>query len=122
MRRSSAVLDMPGSSRGLPPLPILKSRLIFVLQLTACAFFSAGLLYPDFSACWGIIDDHEIMAFAGNQGHLGLGQIPQLLAKTEVVKIGQRFPRYRPAYYSLRLAETALWRNDPFLWYAFRVV
>src|SRR5262245_38435110 len=101
---------------------MMKSRMIWVLQLAACLFSSAGLLYPNFSAGWGIIDDHEVMAFVGNQGHLGLGQIPQLLGKTEVVKIGQRFPRYRPTYYFLRLLETALWRNDPFFWYAFRVV
>jgi hypothetical protein len=69
---------------------------------------------------WGIKDDHEIMSFLGGDGKLALRDIPSLLMQTEVGAWGA-YARYRPAYYFLRLLETAAWGRHPALWYACRV-
>jgi len=68
-----------------------------------------------------MIDDHEIIAFMGNDHHLSFREIPKMLMKTEVGVPGQT-SRYRPSYYLFRLIETAVWGDHPFFWYLFRVV
>jgi len=43
------------------------------------------------------------------------------MEKTEVGKFGKSL-RFRPTYYLLRLTETAIWGNNPHLWYGFRLI
>ncbi len=88
-----------------------------ILLLVACpiALFYAPVLTADF----GIVDDHEIMAFL-KDGRLDVPDIWRLLiAETEA---GSPFEtqRYRPAYYFLRLVETWAWADIPTLWYVAR--
>lgn len=49
------------------------------------------------------------------------GEIPKLLLKTEVGNYGKAL-RFRPSYYLVRIVESALWRDNPFLWYFARFV
>ena len=86
------------------------------LLLTVWIAFGIAL-----QALWGIIDDHEIMLFLGEDGKLPLHEIPSWLMQTEVGAWGAH-ARYRPTYYLLRLLETAVWGKNPMLWYACRVV
>jgi len=67
------------------------------------------------------VDDHEIAKFLGNDGRMELREIPGTLLATEIGQWG-RFLRYRPAYYSFRILETLLWRDNASLWYALRLV
>jgi hypothetical protein len=85
------------------------------LLLTVWIAFGAAL-----QAQWGIIDDHEIMHFLGGDGKLTVSEIPSLLMQTEVGTWGS-YARYRPAYYLLRLLETAAWGMNPMLWYSCRL-
>ncbi len=79
------------------------------------------LIGINLTAKWWIIDDHEIAWFLGSKGTLSLFEIPRKLLETEVGKFGT-FPRLRPSYYFLRLLETALWGDSPFLWYFARLI
>jgi len=69
---------------------------------------------------WGMIDDQEIMSFLVPDGKLDLGEIPAMLMRTEVGAWGH-YPRFRPAYFFLRMLETAFWGKDPTLWYGCRL-
>jgi len=73
-------------------------------------------------AQWWIIDDHEIMRFLRDNGHLDFKNIPtMLMTDTEIGDFGGK-PRYRPSYYSLRLLETSLWGNHPEYFYSTRLI
>ena len=96
------------------------SRSVLITQIVLSFSFVTFLLFPNFSAQWGLIDDHEIMAFLGTRKDLSFREIPGLLMKTEAGRPGDGV-RYRPTYYLLRLVETAVWSKTPSLWYAFRI-
>jgi hypothetical protein len=71
-------------------------------------------------ADWGIVDDHEIFDFLGTRQHLPFSEIVStVLDKTEVGSLHERF---RPAYYFLRVLETAAWGRNVHLWYAFHAM
>jgi hypothetical protein len=89
-------------------------------------FLGAALLVmplfgKDLQAEWGIIDDHEIMTYLGPRERLPIAEVPSLLMHMEVGQPGKSL-RYRPAYYLLRLMETALWGKNCTLWYLARIV
>ena len=91
----------------------LQLLLLIILSI----FTSYYMLGDNLRAQWWIIDDHEIMRYLGEDGHLDFKDIPsKLLTETEVGNFGGS-PRYRPSYYFLRLLETALWGNYPKLFY-----
>ncbi len=94
---------------------IKKKILLYVIISGGLAIY---LLYGNFFATWGMIDDHQIMFYLSSFQD-GNNYIQTLLT-TEVGKWGQ-FPRYRPSYYSLRLLETLLWGDQVALWYIFRI-
>ncbi len=83
--------------------------------------FGFYLLGNNFSAKLGMIDDHEIAMFLGSDGKINATQIPSLILSTEVGEYGHAL-RYRPIYYSFRIIETALWRDNAQLWYGVRYV
>jgi len=89
-------------------------------------FLGAALLVlplfgKDLQAEWGIIDDHEIMTYLGPRERLPIAEVPSRLMQKEVGQPGKSL-RYRPAYYLLRLMETALWGKNCTLWYLARIV
>src|ERR1035437_9029275 len=99
-----------------------KPQLTLLLQLLFGLCLACALFYPNFSAQWGLTDDHEIIRYVGDDHVLRFSEIPNMLMKTEAGNPWGSKPRYRPVYYSLRLCETALWGDHVFLWYLFRVV
>jgi len=99
----------------------LDSKKILFLQLLLTLVLSCLLLSPNFTAQFGMIDDHEIMRFLGSKISLPLGEVFSQLQHTEAW-VGNVSTRYRPAYYLLRLIETACWGDSAFGWYSTRVV
>jgi len=71
-------------------------------------------------ACWGPIDDHEIVDALGPDGIVRLAELGPLILATEIGAPG-RAVRYRPSYYALRFGEMLLWGDHPARWYATRV-
>ena len=70
----------------------------------------------------GPVDDHEIVRFIGSDKQLWIWQIPEvLLNQTEVGQYGEN-PRFRPAYYTLRLLETSAYGIDSTSWYFARIL
>jgi hypothetical protein len=80
------------------------------------ALFGYYLVGSNFSAKLGMIDDHEIAYFLGSDGKINLTEIPKVIMSTEVGQWGE-YLRYRPSYYSLRVVESSLWRDNARLWY-----
>ncbi len=75
---------------------------------------------PNLGSWFGLIDDHETIKYLGPDRVLYVSEMPGFLLDTEV---GHPFEarRFRPIYYSLRLIETALWRDNVALWYGVRM-
>ncbi len=86
------------------------------LPLMVFAVFGFYLVGNNFQAKLGMIDDHEIAMFLGADGVIKPTEIPSVIMSTEVGKWGT-YLRYRPSYYSLRVIESALWRDNATLWY-----
>jgi hypothetical protein len=94
----------------------------YLFSLTWAGLVTAFLFQENLQAQWGIIDDHEIMAFQGPQGKLSRGDwLASLATHPEILPTNNQL-RFRPAYYSLRLTECMLWGNNPHDWYAARLV
>jgi len=85
------------------------------------AIFGYFLVGNNFSAKLGMIDDHEIALFLGSDGQVTAREFIPTILSTEVGKWGS-YLRYRPSYYTLRVLETALWRDNATLWYVSRYV
>lgn len=83
------------------------------------AVFGFYLVGNNFNAKLGLIDDHEIAMFLGSDGKVSVDEFPKEILKTEIGQWGS-YLRYRPSYYTLRVLETALWRDDARLWYLSR--
>ncbi len=93
---------------------------IFISLIVIIAFF---MFEPGLNSSWGIIDDHELLVYSPASHPLGFSEIiPTLLTKTEI-NPDSTTPRFRPAYFSLRLIETRIWSTkSPFPWYLFRII
>lgn len=94
----------------------LRAVLILLFAFVTSAFLFEG----NFSAQFGIIDDHEIMKFLGNETRLPLDKFFKEFFDTP--DISGSLARFRPSYYILRLLETSLWGDSPFLWYLSRTI
>ena len=79
------------------------------------------LVRENLDARWGIVDDHEIRLFLGEDHQARLGEFGPLLMSTEIGRIGGTATRFRPSYYSMRIAETIAWGDSPKLWYIARM-
>ena len=92
----------------------------YLLLLLGFLFFLFG---ENLFAKWWIIDDHEIFKFIGDyKTQIGFGDYWDIaLNKTEIGAFGN-YPRYRPSYFLLRILELVLWKDNPFLWYSFRLL
>lgn len=89
--------------------------------IAGSALLSWYLFGINLQAEFGVIDDHEIMYFAGPGRPESLSEAWSLLLETEVGNPGG-FPRYRPSYYAIRIGEALVWGMNPFLWYLARLV
>ena len=86
--------------------------------LTFSFIFSYFLIGQNLQAKWWFVDDHEIFNFLGEDHRLTIAEFIPTLLSTEVGQYGQAL-RYRPGYYFLKLSETMIFRDNPFLWYLF---
>jgi hypothetical protein len=98
----------------------INSKFIILIQALLSFSFAIIVLYPNLSAKWSFMDDHEIINYMGKDHQLSFKEIPGMLMKTEA-GFNTSLARYRPVYFLLKLIETAMWGNNPFLWYAFRI-
>lgn len=65
------------------------------------------------SVNWWVIDDHEIHHLIGSQSRVSAAEGLGLMANhIEVCAPSWHHPRYRPAYYSLRILEAVVWGKD----------
>jgi hypothetical protein len=73
-----------------------------------------------FYANWGLVDDWESFTWLGPGMNFPFSEIwNTLLTKTEV---GMPAGRFRPAYYFLKMVETATWGANVHLWYLTRTL
>lgn len=77
--------------------------------------------YPLTQARWAIIDDHEIVNFIGNQTYLPISDIPRVLNQTEVGS-NKTIQRFRPTYYSMRVALSSFIGHHPGVWHALQIL
>lgn len=100
---------------------ILSSKWYVIAVMVVLSCLVAVVFWrKDLQAKWGLIDDHEIMSYLGEDKTLSLQEIPETLFKTEVGAAGDSV-RFRPVYYSLRLIETSIWGYNYSLWYITRI-
>lgn len=83
------------------------------------AIFGFYLVGNNFQAKLGMIDDHEIAMFLGSDDKVSVDEIPKEIMRTEVGQWGT-YLRYRPSYYTLRVLETSLWKDNARLWFVSR--
>ncbi|TSK08996.1 MAG: hypothetical protein FPO08_06785 [Geobacter sp.] len=100
---------------------LLSSNKVLILQLLFTLAFSYLLFGANFTAQFGLIDDHEIISYLGSDQTLHFSEIFEKLKHTEVW-FGNPSTRYRPSYYLLRLLETVIWDHSAFCWYAARTL
>lgn len=89
--------------------------------MSLMVMYGFGIYQPSLKAKWWIIDDHEIIAYLGEDQKVGWKEIPQLLLKSELGAIGKS-ERCRPSYWGLRFSEMALWGAKPEFWYWSRLI
>jgi len=85
------------------------------------AIFGFYLVGGTMQAKLGLIDDHEIALFLGTDGKIAFNEIPKVIMSTELGLWG-KYQRFRPSYYTLRVVEAAVWRDNAMLWYGARYV
>jgi hypothetical protein len=102
---------------------LIKKLLPFALPIIVVLSFASvfAIHYPSLQAKWGVIDDHEIMVYLGQDGKMDLSEWPALFLSSEISRPGET-QRFRPVYSGLRYLETALWDNNPQYWYATRLI
>lgn len=70
---------------------------------------------------WGIVDDHEVISFLGEDRSLSIDEFFSTLVDSTEIGLHQTIVRYRPFYYIARLTETMVWGYNVTSWYAFRI-
>lgn len=92
-----------------------------LVPLLVFAVFGYYLIGGLFSARLGMIDDHEIPYFLGSDGVIKLVDLPKVIGMTEIGAWGE-YLRFRPSYYTIRVLETMLWRDNATMWFVTRYV
>ncbi len=103
-----------------PKLLLPTARFNGLLILLASAVMVLSLHGPSLQAKWGVIDDHEIMNYLGQDGKLTMHEWGQYVSQSGALKPGVSL-RYRPVYDIFRLTEVGLWDNNPQPWYIVRL-
>jgi hypothetical protein len=99
-------------------LPTARFNGLFILLASAVMVLS--LHGPSLQAKWGVIDDHEIMSYLGQDGKLTMQEWGQYVSQSGALKPGVSL-RYRPVYDIFRLTEVGLWDSNPQPWYIVRL-
>lgn len=83
------------------------------------SLFGFYLVGTNFSAKLGMIDDHEIAMFLGEDGEVRPSEFAGVVTNTELGQWGTN-TRFRPSYYTLRVLETMVWKDNATVWYVCR--
>ncbi len=103
-----------------PKLVLPTARFNGLVILLASAAMVLSLHGPSLQAKWGVIDDHEIMNYLGQDGKLTMKEWSQFVSQSGALHPGVSL-RYRPVYDIFRLTEVGLWDNNPQAWYIVRL-
>lgn len=89
------------------------------LSMMAALYQWSGLMHSR----WSIIDDHEIMAFIGDNKKMPvtISAIGKVVTNIEL-NPSSTLQRFRPSYYVLRIMEAMVWGKNPRGWYLFRLL
>ena len=89
-----------------------------------CYLLALGIAWyswaPLLNAQWGLIDDHEVMAFVGTEARLPPSQFVAALKTTELNPEAS-LARFRPSYYVVRTLEAMAWGKNARQWYGLRI-
>lgn len=110
----------PWLAKYQPPPCMLASRRIRLAIIGIGSLLLCGILFGNIlNLQWQPVDDGIIMHYLGSDGRVGLEEVPTLIASSE---IGRAFVkgRYRPSFWTLRILESAVWGNNPTLYYVGR--
>ncbi len=89
-----------------------------LLAIVLCSVLLVGYLFgPNLYATWSVFGDHEIMWFLGPADRRPLSQLVPKLMQTEL-NPQSTLPRFRPAYWPMRMLEAWAWGKTTWLWYA----
>jgi hypothetical protein len=100
-----------------------KERIVSLLLVVGWIGFGFYLWGENLGARWWITDDHNIVSLIGNAKYLALSEIPLQLQAIErwVEVVPFATLRFRPAFWLSQSLESALWGDQPLLWYFFRI-
>jgi len=88
-------------------------------SMVASLGYTFYLLSGNFRATFGPIDDHEPLSWLDGANRLPLAKFAHVfLDRTEIGDFGDT-PRFRPAYYFVRVGQATLFGDNSTLWYAF---
>ena len=76
----------------------INPKFIILIQALLSFWFAIIVLYPNLSARWSLMDDHEIINYMGVDHQLSFKEIPGMLMKTEA-GFNTGLARYRPVYF-----------------------
>ncbi len=89
-----------------------------------CYLLALGIAWyswmPLLNAQWGLIDDHEVMAFVGTEVRLPPSHFVEALKKTEL-NPESSLARFRPSFYVVRALESMAWGKNARQWYGLRI-
>jgi hypothetical protein len=88
------------------------------MGLAASLFVLLYMLRPAFRIQFGIIDDHEIMAIIGRRQRVPITDVPATIIERTQEPLG----RFRPAYWTGRVVESAIAGTNPSLWFFDRFI
>lgn len=88
-----------------------------MIGVAVAGLLGARAAKPVFTSAFGPVDDHETLAWLGRDDTLGWTEIPgKLMNETDAGDWGS-VGRWRPAYHTVRLVQTALFGDNPTAWY-----
>jgi hypothetical protein len=99
----------------------LKGAIQVAAILLGCLWLTQHIWAENLAADWGMVDDHEIQAYLGPDQRITAGEAWGFFITSEAGAPGKA-PRYRPAYFALRLSEMWLWGASAHSWYLARMV
>lgn len=96
-------------------------KYLLLVQLVLSAALTLALFYPNLSASFGLVDDHQIIVNLGPDRQLPVSELPGRILASEAGLSQTGLARYRPAYWIIFFCEAALWGADPQMWYCLRL-
>lgn len=90
-----------------------------LLIMVGSTWLTQFLWHENLSADWGMIDDHDVMAYLGPDKTITASEGWSAYKRSEAFSPGSSL-RYRPSYAALRFFEIWLWGDSAHSWYVAR--